>query len=121
VEVVVLSPSDSALLSARYAEHANSFRRMLAALQEAGAADGAERLRALRKLEIAFDVDLGMLCHWYESRDDESTHPVARTIIRYIVQNRQTDAGQEIWMNLDRVRELRTLMEEDRLVGEPES
>lgn len=108
------------MLSARYVEHANSFRRMLAALQEAGASATAERLRALRKMEIAFDVDLGMLCHWYESRDAESTHPVARTIIRYIVQSRPDDIGSDIWMNLDRVRELRALMEEGRLVGEPE-
>ena len=119
MDVVSLTLADCALLSARYSEHNNSCRRMQAALAEAGAHETAERLRALRKLESAFDVDLGLICHWYQSRDLDATHPVARAIIRYLVQP-PNDSSDSVWVVLDRVRELRALTEEGRLVGEPD-
>ena len=119
MDVVALTLADCALLSERYTQHNNSWRRMHASLMEAGAHETADRLRALRKLEGAFDVDLGLLCHWYQSRDEDATHPVARAIIRYIVQA-QNGSNDRVWVVLDRVRELRALTEEGRLVGEPE-
>ena len=121
LEVVRLTPSDSLMLASRYGEHGNSHMRMTTALVEAGAADAADRLYTLRQIERQFDVDLGMLCHWYERRDHDETHPVQRAVIQYLTTQRDTQLGHELWIRLDRVRELRELLEESRLVGEPES
>ena len=121
MEAVRLSSSDCRLLAARYVEHGNSHRRMSAALQEAGAAPSAERLIMLRQLEHRFDVDLGLLCHWYERRDGRETHPVERAIISYLTTAHRTGDVAELWIRLDRVRELRDLLEESRLVSEAES
>ena len=121
MEVVRLTRSDCTLLAARYANHSNSHRRMAQAMTEAGAADSLGRLTTLRTVERQFDVDLGMLCHWYEQRDASQTHPVQRAIIHYLTASCAPGAGAELWIRLDRVRELRDLMEESRLVGEPES
>ena len=107
------------LLAARYAEHANSHRRMALALGEAGAHESIDRLDTLRELERRFDIDLGMLCHWHQERDARETHPVQRAIIHYLTAQQST--GSELWIRLDRLRELRDLLEESRLVGEPES
>lgn len=121
MEVVRLTSSDCTLLSARYSTHANSHRRMSIALTEAGAGGALGRLTTLRALERQFDVDLGMLCHWYEQRDAAQTHPVQSAIIRYLTASHVQDGGPELWIRLDRVRDLRDLMEESRLVGDPES
>lgn len=121
LEVVRLTPSDSQMLASRYAEHANSHLRLSTALVEAGAAEAAERLYALRQIERQFDVDLGMLCHWYERRQHNDTHPVQRAVIEYLTAQHDTQLGHELWIRLDRVRELRELLEESRLVGKPES
>ncbi len=118
VEVVCITASDRRMLVARFAEHGNSHRRMKSALLEAGASDAAQRLVALRRLEQEFDVDLGEICHRYERRDDPKTHPIERVVMAYITQARR--GGEELWVLLDRVRQLREL-KEGRLVGEPES
>jgi hypothetical protein len=121
VEAVRLSSTDCRLLAARYVEHGNSHRRMSASLREAGATPAVERLIVLRQLEHKFDVDLGLLCHWYERRDGNGTHPVERAIITYLTTAHRIDDVTELWIRLDRVRELRDLLEESRLVSEPES
>jgi hypothetical protein len=121
VEAVRLSSSDCRLLAARYVEHGNSHRRMSNALRGAGAAPAVERLITLRQLEHRFDVDLGLLCHWYERRDAGETHPVERALIGFLTTPQRNGEVAEIWIRLDRVRELRELLEESRLVSEPES
>jgi hypothetical protein len=108
------------LLAARYIEHGNSHKRMTVALREAGASAAADRLHGLRSLEHRFDVDLGLLCQWYERRDAAATHPIERTLITYLTRS-QNNSEAEVWILLDRVRELRAFLEEGRLVGEPES
>ena len=77
-ELLSLTRSDCGLLAARYAEHANSQRRMLDALEEACADAAFARLCALRQMEKHFQVDLGMLCHHFEHRNDHNTHPIQR-------------------------------------------
>ena len=121
MEVVRLSQTDCALLAARYIEHGNSHKRMTVALREAGAGEAADRLHGLRTLEHRFDVDLGLLCQWYSRRDSDNTHPIERTLISYLTRTQANGAGPEVWILLDRVRELRAFLEEGRLVGEPES
>jgi hypothetical protein len=118
LEVICLTLSDCRVMSARFAQHGNSHRRMRGALLEAGATEVAERLTALRSLEKRFDVDLGEVCWRYERRSAPDTHPIERMIIGYITESRR--GGEELWVRLDRVRQLREL-KEGRLVGDPES
>jgi hypothetical protein len=112
--------SDCCLRAARYVVHCYAHRRMSQALREAGAGEVADRLFSLRKLEHRFDVDLGLLCHWYVRRDAADTHPVERAVITYLTRAQQASPAVELWILLDRVRELRAFLEEGRLVGEPE-
>ena len=119
MEVARLDPLDHALLCARFAEHANSQRRMRDALAEAGAADSLARLQALRGMERALDVDLGAVCWRWEHRADAATHPLEHGVMAYVAEARETPRGWELWVYLDRVRQLRELME-GRLVGERE-
>jgi hypothetical protein len=108
-------------MATRYVEHGNSHRRMSQALRAAGAQTSVDRLLGLRKLEHRFDVDLGLLCHWFVRRDAADTHPVERTIITYLTCAQGPPQQSEVWILLDRVRALRAFLEEGRLVGEPES
>jgi len=120
VEVVCLTAADCALLAARYAEHGNSSRMFRAALEEANAHATVARLQTLRSLERQHDVDLGEICHRYERRNRFDTHPLERLIMNYIAQAKLTAEGaEELWIRLDRVREVRSLMAEGKLVGEP--
>jgi len=121
VNVVCLSAADRKLLSARFAEHGNSHRRMRGALNEAGASDTAGRLDALRRIERTFGIDLASVCHRHDRREKPETHPIERMIMNYIAETRPAECGcEELWVRLDRVDEIRELME-DRLVSEPET
>jgi hypothetical protein len=116
VDVVRLTTQDCSALAARYEEHGNSHRRMAAALREAGAAEALERLRALRRLEHHFDVDLGSFCHRFRHRDDAETHPIERWLLHYIAREDPAPApdgaAPDVWLLLDRLREVRQWMKE---------
>jgi hypothetical protein len=120
VNVVCLSSDECSLLAARFAEHGNSHRRMKDALRETGAGDLTAKLDALRELERRFAVDLGSVCFRHARRDDAGTHPLERMIVDYVTETHDTDNGAELWVLLDRIVQVRELME-GRLVGEPES
>lgn len=122
MEVVRLSAEECGLLSRRYSEHDNSHRRMVEALREAGAEDVVERLGALRRLEIHFAIDLASLCHRFERREAESTHPLERAVLDYVATRRKGPNGtEELWVLIDRVKEVRDLIDEGELVGDPEA
>ncbi|MGH7445213.1 MAG: hypothetical protein ACREKM_10065 [Longimicrobiales bacterium] len=115
-----LSATEHALLCARYGEHANSQRRMREALAEARSRSGVlDRLRALRAMERALDVDLGAVCWRWHHRADEATHPLESSVMDYIAEARGAGDTWELWIRLDRVRQVRELMD-GRLVGELE-
>lgn len=115
-EVVVLSQSDCSLLAARFGQHANSQRRMLGALEEAAADDAFARLCTLRQMEKHFAVDLGMLCYHFEHRNDQNTHPIQRAVMNYVASWTVSDAGvEELCVRIDRVRDVRELVEDGRL------
>jgi hypothetical protein len=119
VHVVCLAASDRRLLAARFAEHANSHRRMRGALLEAGGHATVDRLDTLRKLERSFRIDLGSVCHRFDRRDLPETHPIERMVVNYIAEiHKPANGAEELWVMLDRVDEIRELME-GRLVGEP--
>ena len=122
MEVLTLTRSDCALLAARFGQHGNSQRRMLAALDEAGANESFARMVLLREMEKQLAVDLGMLCYHFEHRNDSGTHPFERAVMNYVAQWRITPSGGDgLLVRLDRVREVRDIVEEGRLVGEPEA
>lgn len=120
MDVVRLSATEHALLCARYGQHANSHRRMRDALGEAGSGSATlDQLRALRAMERALDVDLGAVCWRWHHRDDTATHPLEARVMDYVAESRGTGEGWELWVRIDRVRQLRELMD-GRLVGELE-
>lgn len=122
MEVLSLSRDDFGLLAARFGEHANSQRRMLTSLDEAGATSAYTRLIVLRKMEKQIGIDLGMVCWHFEHRHDDATHPFETAIMNYVGSWRiDTDGRETFWVRLDRVREVREIVEEGRLVGEPEA
>ncbi len=116
MDVVALTLTDRVLLAERYDLHSNSHRIMREALLQRGAEDAALRLEALRSVERAFDLDLGLVCHLYEHRFDLGRHPIETTVVDFI-----TDAGRYrpdihaaeelLWILPDRVRQVRDLMQ----------
>lgn len=122
MEVICLREADHRLLCARCAEHGNSQRRLQQNLKEAGAEEVLEHARALRRMERAFDIDLGSLCHRFEHRDDLSTHPMERMVMNFVAEWRPVgDGTRQLWVLLDRLRQVRELMREGQMAREPES
>jgi hypothetical protein len=121
VHVLCLTPGDRRLLAARFAEHGNSHRRMVVALTAASAGDALARLRALRRLERRFAIDLGSLCHRDARRDDAATHPLERNVLRYVAQRRRrAGGGEDLLVLVNRVRQVRALIDEDGARAAPE-
>ena len=116
MEVVTITRSDCALLAARFASHGNSQKRMLTALEEACAGDAFARMVVLRQMEKKIGVDLGMVSYHFEHRNDAETHALERAVMNYVAQWK----GDDLWICLDRIREVRDIVEEGKLVGEPE-
>ena len=122
-EVIALTRNDCGLLSARFGQHGNSQRRMLAALEEAAANDAFARLCVLRQLEKAFDVDLGMVCYHFEHRNDQTTPELQRLVMNYVAQWGFSAMGaQELRVRIDRVRDVQEIVAgrfEQEAIGEP--
>ncbi|HEX9106832.1 MAG TPA: hypothetical protein VF832_06385 [Longimicrobiales bacterium] len=121
MEVLCLNLADYKLLTSRFAEHGNSQLRLAAALEEAGAGDTLRQAKALRRMEVSFGVDLGSLCHRFEHRHDPRVHPIETMVMNFVAEWRGTNGKRELWVMLDRVRQVRDLMEEGQLAREPES
>ncbi len=121
MEVLCLSVADHQLLCSRFAQHGNSQLRLAAALEEAGAADTLRHSRALRRMEVSYGIDLGSLCYRFEHRADPETHPIESMVMNFVAEWRGADDRLELWVLLDRVRQVRELMEEGQLAREPES
>lgn len=118
MEVIRLTTEDCALLEIRFTEHDNSQRRLEATVEEGGEHDAAllPRVRALRTLEHRFTIDLGSLYHRFQRREEPTLHPLERSILESIACWRMVDGGGvELWIFVDRVRQLRQFMDEDRL------
>lgn len=121
MEVIRLTPGDCELLATRYVEYDNSQRKMEEALEQADEPGELARLRALRRLERHFGIDLGSLCFRFERRDDPELHPLERRILDSIAFWRTVDGADapadaptdELWILVDHVRHLRELAGEE--------
>ncbi len=121
MEVVQLDEADCRLLAARFEQHGNSHRRMAGALREADATEMLARLRALRALERRFAIDLGSLCYRFGRRDAAGTHPLERSVLDYVARESiGPDGRRDLLVMVDRVRSVRTLIEQGRLVHDPD-
>lgn len=122
MEIIRLSAEEYGLLLERHARHGNSHRSMAEALERAGERDTLEHLRALRRLERHYAVDLGSFCHRFHRRELATTHPLERLVLEHMAVWREVSGGaRELWVLVDRLREVRDLIEEGELVREPES
>lgn len=120
MHVVRLTAMDRQLLRARYAQHGNSHRRMVAAAAEAGSEETGRRLEALRRIERLYDLDLAEICDRHARRQQAGTHPIERMVLDFIAEERHDESGNQLWIMPDRVRQVRELMD-GRLVGEPDA
>jgi hypothetical protein len=120
MDVVCLTATDRGLLRARFSQHGNSHRRMVAALRDAGADDAGARLAALRRVERRFDLDLAEICHRHAQRHREQTHPIERLVMDFIAEERLAGDAMQLWVIPERVRQVRELMD-GKLVGGFES
>jgi hypothetical protein len=118
--VVCLQPPDRGLLRARWVEHDNSHLRMYDALLDAGATDAAARLKALRRVEMRFDLDLAEICHRHSHLNQETTHAIERMVVEFITEERHHADGMQLWVMPERVLQVRELMD-GKLVGDIES
>jgi hypothetical protein len=121
MEVLCLSAADYGLLKSRFAEHGNSQLCMAAALEEAGAAEVLRQSKMLRRMEISFGIDLGSLCHRFEHRHDPGIHPIECMVMNFVAEWRGRSEAPELWILVDRLHQVRELMEEGQLAREPES
>ena len=121
MEVLCLTVADYGLLKSRYAEHGNSQLRLAAALEEAGATEQLKHSKALRRMEVTYGVDLGSICYRFERRHDAGIHPIETMVMNFVAEWRGENGRRELWVSLDRVRQVRELMEEGQLAREPES
>lgn len=73
------------------------------------------RLRALRRLECHFSIDLGALYHRYLNRNAEGLHPLERSILDSIAHWHQRPGEEvELWIRVDNVRQVRELIDDER-------
>lgn len=110
MNVVCLGPVDRRLLCDRVAMYNNSHSEMAGALAERGSVDLLERLRLLRGIERQFMIDLASLCHRFAAR--ESAHPLERAVLGYVAQQRIDADGEQLWVMVDRVRQVRDVVED---------
>ena len=119
MDVVALTFTDRRLLTARYEQHGNSHTAMRAALAAQGESTTIELLDALRAVERAFDLDLGLVCHLFAHRAEPDRHPIEKLVVDFITDLQAGDGDELLWILPDRVRQVRDLMQE-RLVGDPD-
>lgn len=79
------------------------------------AANALARLRALRRLECHFSIDLGALYHRFQHRDAPGLHPLERSILDSIARwHHDAEGRAELWVLVDNVRQVRELIDEER-------
>ena len=111
MEVVALTLTDRRLLAARYTEHANSHTAMRTALVGGAHGETVRLLDALREVERAFDLDLGLVAYLYQHRGEPDRHPIEKVVIDFITDVQPGDGDEVLWVLPDRVRQVRDLMQ----------
>ncbi len=107
--LVRLTREDRWLLVRRYEFHGNSMASLAKTLmREARGVGRVRRLRALRRIERRFGLDLGLLCHKVRRCRERRPHPLERLVISYVT---LPSADDEVILDVDRIREVIRLIE----------
>lgn len=108
--LIQLSAQDRWLLVRRYEFFRNSSAALAKSLvREADGAAALGRLRALRRIERRFGLDLGLLCHKIRRCRERRPHPLERMVIGYVTV--PTDKKEDVLLDVGRIREVIGLIE----------
>lgn len=106
-------------MARRYEFHKNSTAALAKALAREGEGEGVlRRLRALRRIERRFALDLGLLCHEIRRCRERRPHPLERMVIRYVTLPAR-DGGDDVIVDVGRIREVIGLIEKGVPHGHP--
>lgn len=107
--LIRLTRRDRWLLVRRYEFHGNSVSSLAKALAREGEGEAAvQHLRALRRIERRFGIDLGLLSHKVRRCRERRPHPLERIVIDYVT---LPSKEEEVLLDVDRVREVIRLIE----------
>lgn len=108
--LILLGAQDRWLLVRRYEFFRNSAAALAKALvrEEDGEAV-VRRLRALRRIERRFGIDLGLLCHKIRRCRERRPHPLERMVIGYVTL--PTESKDDVLLDVGRIREVIGLIE----------
>jgi hypothetical protein len=108
--LIRLSAQDRWLLVRRFEFHRNSSAALAKALvREADGESAVRRLRALRRIERRFGIDLGLLCHKIRRCRERRPHPLERMVIGYVTI--PSEDKEAVWLDVGRIREVIGLIE----------
>lgn len=115
--LIRLTREDRWLLVRRYEFYRNSMAALAKALVREPEGEGAlRRLRALRRIERRFGLDLGLVCHKVRRCRERRPHPLERIVIDYVT---LPAAGDDVVLDVGRVREVIGLIERGVKHGHP--
>ena len=113
-----LTREDRWLLARRYEFHRNSPTALAKALAGEGDGEGAlRRVRALRRIERRFGIDLGLLCHKIRRCRERRPHPLERIVIGYVTL--PSSDAEDVILDVRRIREVIGLIEKGVQHGHP--
>ena len=109
--LIRLTHDERWLLARRFEFFRNSSAALAKALvREADGDASVKRLRALRRVERRFGIDLGLLCHKIRRCRERRPHPLERLVIGYVTIPAGGD-GDGVLVDVGRVREVIGLIE----------
>lgn len=114
MQFIVLTPEQVDLAAQRYAEHGNSPARIERHHLDRGDRAAALALRALRRVERRFEIDLGTVCHKFLEAEIASTAAVQREVMAYVARwNEDRSGARRLLVSIDRARQIDRLAEGD--------
>lgn len=114
MEFIVLTPKQVDLAAARFVEHGNAPGQIERHFLERGEPGTARLLRALRAVELRFEIDLGTVCHKFLETEAGPTPQVQRAVMQYVARwNRDEEGERRLLVSIDRAREIDRLADGD--------
>jgi hypothetical protein len=108
--LIRLGREDRWLLVRRYEFYGNSVAALAKALvREGEPPETLRRLRALRRIERRYGIDLGLVCHKIRRCRERRPHPIEKMVIDYVTW--PGPEGDDVLVDVERVREVVRLIE----------